>query len=310
MQYTKPAESFEEMVNRFMAQRAAARTPEQNIAYNQQAMQATGQQPAGTTLVGNAIGKALAAKSLGGKAAETATTNAMYGTPEVTTGLEGLGYQSGLGAETTASALPQGLSLGGAATNLASLGPLAGAGVGAGVLGGLYLGGKGLSDLLKGKETKGATGWGGRATLGIATGGLSEVARAFGLGRKSLQQKSKENFDKLVNKGMTGFNYVKGNGPPTKKDNQLTGKDIEGFTDFYDKYGNDWFSKFTQAQRDKETNDIIAAGAVKQKKGGIDIDWNKVNEYRNNQAVTKPLVISKTNPINGIIAQALKGAKK
>lgn len=52
----------------------------------------------------------------------------------------------------------------------------------AGIAGGLALGAKGAKDLLEGKETKGWEGWGGRATLGIATGGLSEVARLAGLG--------------------------------------------------------------------------------------------------------------------------------
>lgn len=47
-----------------------------------------------------------------------------------------------------------------------------------GVIAGLALGAKGAKDLLKNKPTKGWEGWGGRATLAIATGGLSEIARA------------------------------------------------------------------------------------------------------------------------------------
>lgn len=64
--------------------------------------------------------------------------------------------------------------------NIGSMGSsLGGLGALAGIGGGIALGAKGAKDLLDGKTTKGPEGWGGRATLGIATGGLSELARPF-----------------------------------------------------------------------------------------------------------------------------------
>jgi hypothetical protein len=71
---------------------------------------------------------------------------------------------------------------------------------------GLALGAKGIKDLLGNKKTKGWEGWGGRGTLGIATGGLSEVARAFGLGgHKSTKEHQKDRWGKLDDTGKSYY---------------------------------------------------------------------------------------------------------
>jgi hypothetical protein len=59
--------------------------------------------------------------------------------------------------------------------SLAAAAPYAVPAVGAALIG------KGIYDLVQGEKTKGLAGWGGRASLGIASGGISELARAFGL---------------------------------------------------------------------------------------------------------------------------------
>jgi len=87
----------------------------------------------------------------------------------------------------------------------------------AGVAAGLYLGGKGISNYLKGKDhwdpKDDPMGAASRATLGIATGGLSEVARYFGIGRhKSTKQYQDERWGKLspAAQGLRGANHPEG----------------------------------------------------------------------------------------------------
>ncbi len=75
----------------------------------------------------------------------------------------------------------------------------------AGIAAGIGLGVKGARDLFRGKETKGVEGWGGRATLGIATGGLSELARPF-FGQPKTRVEDKKLQD-LKNKGLVPENF-------------------------------------------------------------------------------------------------------
>jgi len=65
------------------------------------------------------------------------------------------------------------------------LGPLAG------IAAGTYLGGKSAYDLIRGKKDNSLAGKAGRVTLGIATGGLSELARPF-LIRKTTRDVQKD----------------------------------------------------------------------------------------------------------------------
>lgn len=75
----------------------------------------------------------------------------------------------------------------GFASSLAAAAPYAG------VAAGTYLLGKGANDLVKGKEDNSSTGKASRAQLGWTSGGLSEVARFFGLGGgKNEDQQSRD----------------------------------------------------------------------------------------------------------------------
>lgn len=68
----------------------------------------------------------------------------------------------------------------------------------AGVVGGLLLGAKGVKDLVNDKPTKGLEGWGGRVTLGIATGGISELIRGSGLFRKSRTKQEDKRLENIA----------------------------------------------------------------------------------------------------------------
>lgn len=77
-------------------------------------------------------------------------------------------------------------------------------GVGAGVI----LGGLGAKDILEGKKRKGLLGLASRGTIGIATGGLSEVANSLLNGGKSKDQKSRDNFrSEIQGLGIADPNY-------------------------------------------------------------------------------------------------------
>jgi len=67
-----------------------------------------------------------------------------------------------------------------------------GAGPLAAIVAGTVLGGKAGYDMLKGKRPKGPLGTIGRATLGVATGGLSEVANRLINGTKSQDQQGRD----------------------------------------------------------------------------------------------------------------------
>lgn len=126
--------------------------------------------------------------------------------PMLVDGVGGLLSGSGAATGTTTAATTAGGS-GVAAPTVLSGSPVGGGGLlsagalvpGAAVAAGLLAGGKGVKDLLAGKSgTDSWEGLAGRGTLGIATGGLSELARLTGLlGHKSTKDYQKERLEKL-----------------------------------------------------------------------------------------------------------------
>ncbi len=157
---------------------------------------------AGAQQLGSYLGGSLGGL-IGGGGGAAATTGAATGATAATgaatatggaTGAGGLlGAGSGAGAAGTTGATTAGSGMG---AGLMAAAPYAG------VVGGAYLLGNGINNYLKGKDSwdpkddpKGAAS---RASLAIATGGLSEVARYFGVGRhKSTKQYQDERWGKL-----------------------------------------------------------------------------------------------------------------
>lgn len=117
---------------------------------------------------------------------------------------DSLGSMAGqyAGREATNYAANQIGSSGAAQSGLGAIGGnFASMGIGpqAGIIAGAILTAKGAKDLYEDNKTKGLTGWGGRAQLGIATGGLSEVARALGVfGHKSTRDVAKGHTNSLM----------------------------------------------------------------------------------------------------------------
>lgn len=145
-----------------------------------------------------------------------------------------------------------------------------------GVAGGLALGAKGAKDLLQGNKTKGLEGWGGRATLGIATGGLSELARALGVfGHKSTKQENKDRWKGLYNAGKVPDWFV--SDPKVNQDmgvddaklasGKLGGRDVWATSGMFDTFGKDWATTGNEAQREQVAKKMLDEKLFDTKKG-------------------------------------------
>ena len=61
----------------------------------------------------------------------------------------------------------------------------------------------------------------------------------------------------------------------TRDEKYLKPEDIWGNATFFEKYGNDWLGKFSEQERRDIAQRALDAGAVREHKGTIDIDWEK-----------------------------------
>lgn len=145
----------------------------------------------------------------------------------------------------------------------------------AGIALGTYLGGKSAYNLLKGKKDNSLGGKAGRVTLGIATGGLSEIARPF-LAKKSTKEIQA---DRWKNTGredladmMKGWDYGNNNADfkRTRDEKYLRADDIRVNPDNYNNVA-DW-DRWNKKQQDLFLNDLLQNGKVREKKGGIYYD--------------------------------------
>jgi hypothetical protein len=161
------------------------------------------------------------------------------------------------------------------------------------------LGAKGAKDFFSGKKTKGWEGWGGRATIGVATGGLSEVARLAGFGgKKSTADYDKERKEKVINKGNTGWAdyYSKESQAPdkmatpagirrgadgswVKEDGSWDAREYAGVQGNADTFGDDWF-KLSDEQRDRLVTQFKDAGLYHKDKGDVLISDGKQAKAR------------------------------
>ena len=69
------------------------------------------------------------------------------------------------------------------------------------------------------------------------------------------------------------YGWVNNKFATSRNVNDLTGKDIWGYSAFFDKYGNDWLGKFSPQQREAIANRALQRGAVREHHGTIDINW-------------------------------------
>lgn len=146
---------------------AAAPTPGGNVGSNIGTLLAGTAARAGTKAAVNGLlggGGAAAAGSGASGLASTAAANAAWNAGATAAG----GGTAAAGGGATLAGLPAA--------------PLAAGVIGAGLIG------KGAYDLLKGKKAKGTAGNLGRLSVGIATGGISEIARALMGGKNETQQ--------------------------------------------------------------------------------------------------------------------------
>lgn len=227
------------------------------------------------------------------------------------------GLQQGIGAATggagslagsaasgaLAPAAPTGVTMG-APTAITPAAPSFLSGLGsvgvlplAGIAAGTYLGGKAAYDMFKGEKPDTA----GRVVLGMATGGLSEVANKF-MGHKSTRQEAADKTKDLLKQSddPTYQNYVSGMREQYKS--APTGKAYAGKYDTWDEYkkagleandltgvygniktyGPEW-ANLTEDQRRAVTQANIDSGLYQSKKGDVDItDKNKAIENKNN----------------------------
>lgn len=235
-------------------------------------------------LAGNAVKGGLVAEALPSAGASSAAF-------PVGTAINGgtLMSDGTIAAAGTEAAPLSGFSLAGAA-------PYVGVGLGALAIG------KGLKDLLQGNKTKGLEGWGGRIGLGVATGGLSEVARAFGLGsHKSTRDVAKGHTSDLLSRNKDDAryqSYVSGmrkqyDSAPPDPSKPFAGKyatwdeykkaglqagDLSGVYGNINTFGKDW-TDLDQGQREKVTQALIDADLYQSKKGEVNItDQAKAQE--------------------------------
>ncbi len=206
------------------------------------------------------------------------------------------------------------------------LGPLAA------VAGATYLGGQAAYDMFQGKKP----GLPGRVVLGMATGGLSEVANHFWGGRETTRDHQKGNTEELLKQSddPTWQGYVsamreqnetgpsdasmpygdsKGNKFANFADYKKSGLDASNLTGVVGNlqtFGPDW-AKLSQEQRQKVTQGIIDADLYDSKKGEVVItDPTKAKSiFDSIVAGTQPSVLGMAKapgivPVNNATAAA------
>lgn len=193
---------------------------------------------------------------------------------------------------------------------LGGFGPMASSAQGLGALGAVagatYLGGKAAYDMLKGEKP----GLPGRVILGMATGGLSEVANGF-LGGKSTRDYAKDNTKQLLESAgddQNAINYVKGmreqyNSAPPDPSKPFAGKygsfdeyqaagldarDLSGVYGNISTYGAKEWAGLTQDQREQITAENIKRNNYASKKGDVIIQDKKAAQEAWN-AILKPV---------------------
>lgn len=82
----------------------------------------------------------------------------------------------------------------------------------------------------------------------------------------------------------------------SRNEKDLAPEDIWGYSAFFDKYGNDWLGKFSEAQRRSVAQKALERGAVNEHHGTIDIKWNPELEAEVNTILGRNSVAPKAPP--------------
>lgn len=228
-------------------------------------------------------------KAILGGAAQTAagTAGSAAGTAAGTMaqGTLGIGLKGGAGAV----GATQGATTAAAPTMLGNA-----AGMGAlpiaGILAGTYLGGKSAYDMIKGRNDNSIAGKIGRGTLGIATGGLSEIARASGLfGHKSTKDRQQERWQGLLEAGnapewafANGVNQDMGVDDNKLAAGTLGGRDVWATSGMFDTFGGNWANTGNELQRETIAKQMLDNKLFDTKKGVTYVtDKNKAMDIYN-----------------------------
>lgn len=246
---------------------------------------------------GKALGEGLiSGEGLFGLGSTTAPTTATTG---ATTGAAAAAPEV-LGAGFTASGPAAGTATGSAATGTGLMGTGLGIAPLAAIAGATALGGKAAYDIAKGEDPNPI----GRVTLGMATGGLSELAKASGVfDHKSTRDVAKEHTADLLSQGTDDANwqnYVSGMREqhnhaapdPSKpfagkygswdeyKNSGLEANDLTGVYGNLDTFGPEW-ANYSEDDRVKITQGLIDNDLYNSKKGEVEItDAERARQVR------------------------------
>lgn len=161
-----------------------------------------------------------------------------------------------------------------------------GAGPIAAIIAATYLGGKSAYDMATGKskawQKSSLPDKAGRATLAIASGGLSEVGNKLFGGRKSTKEIQTGRWKDLAKQGITGAeSFYKqlgtepASGPRYSKFQEtgnkadLSAEDVWGSPDVIRAAGNDYFGSWDEGKRRAFSQALLDKGLLDNRKGGI-----------------------------------------
>lgn len=249
--------------------------------------------PTATTAADKLIEAQLAQQALGG--GQVVGTTSL---PSVTA----TGGAASSGTLSAGGSVPQAAAPG----YFSGIAPMAGSAGGLAALGGIaagtYLGGREAFNLLQGKDDKSLQGRGGRVVLGMATGGLSELARPFLIHestRDVARKHTKELMgaagdDQVAKDYVTGMRTQYDSAPvdPSKpfagkyaswdeyKKNGLEANDLTGVYGNMKTFGPDW-AKMSYDDRVKVTQALIDNDLYNSKKGEVEItDPNRAKQIK------------------------------
>jgi hypothetical protein len=255
---------------------------------------------AANQLVGGGSSAAAQIAAASGAAPGVVSTTAIPSVSAVGGGASGVIPAAGGGSVSAGGAVPAAPGL------FSGIGGMTGSAAGLGALGGIaagtYLGGKSAYDMLRGKEDDSAAGLIGRGTLGIATGGLSEIARPF-LMHESTRDVARKHTGQLMDEAgddQVAKDYVQGmrqqydSAPvdPSKpfagkysswdeyKANGLEANDLTGVYGNMKTFGPDW-AKMSYDDRVKVTQALIDNDLYTSKKGEVEVtDPNRAKQIK------------------------------